>query len=494
MSSLQNSLKTHQLEPSFNTNNRCEFRIPPKTWYTNLRLTGLGLNMSADAGGNTVLGYYPYNAGAYQVIRNIYLYNNNTVIAQLMEAGRYLAFSNIQRSNGNSANMARSLTKNNWGFTNELNNTISYVDNGIPSAGTGSVNDHAYLDLRQCLPFLNATLYLQGEKMQNLRLVIEHESVSNLRLNPVNVVCTGGGVAVTSLTTANPCVFTVATPSGSRFAVGKTVYLFGFTGADSGELNGLSFTVTASTDTTITTNYNSTGKNIGATGIITLDPNSFISSIKEPSLLIDEVLDTSPVKNEPVSYVNIVSERLYLPVNQMNLTQRIRAFDNKLVRKLLFMNQSIDNVTRLGYQQFRSVPMLNEVMQFTLNGKQFLKYNGIDTAAKKIAMLNDVMGNVNIPQGSYEFMTDFNKAGLYSSEPYDANISFSNSYGCLPLNTTVSELEIVYTRGEYPNAASDADNGSDEMNNLSKQQLNMYVWGEVVKQMTVKDNEVSVVG
>jgi hypothetical protein len=91
-------------------------------------------------------------------------------------------------------------------------------------------------------------------------------------------------------------------------------------------------------------------------------------------------------------------------------------------------------------------------------------------------------------------MTDFVKANLYSSEAYDANISFSNSYGCLALNTTINELEMVYTRGAYPSAATDADNGSDAMNALSQQALDIYVWGQVVKTMVVKDNEVTVIG
>jgi hypothetical protein len=449
--------------------------------------------MGADASDNTVLGYYPYNAGAYQVIRNIYLYNNNTVIAQLMNAGRFLAFSNIQRANGNSVSMARSLTKNNWGFTNEIDNSISYADSGVPTAGTGSVNDHAYLDLRQCLPFLNSTLYLQGNQMQNLRLVMEYESVSNLRLNPVNVACTGGGVSVTAANQNATCTLTVASPQGARFAATNKAYLFGFNGADASDVNGLQFTVQSKTDTTVVINYNSTGKTIG-TGIVTLDPNYFISSIKQPTLLIDEIINPPAMKSAPLQYINLDAERIYLPVDTNSLAQRLRAFDSKTVRKLLFVNQSISNNTRLGYQQFRSVPMLNEVMQFTVNGKQFLPYNGIDTPAKKIAMLNDAMGNVNIPKGSYELMTDFVKANLYSSEAYDANISFSNSYGCLPLNTTINELEMVYTRGAYPTAATDADNGSDAMNALSQQALDIYVWGQVVKTMVVKDNEVTVIG
>lgn len=85
----------------------------------------------------------------------------------------------------------------------------------------------------------------------------------SVRINDGTVVGFSAlGTAATAIAVGSTTTITVANSA----AVGDTVALSGFTGADASFVNGKTPTVTAATGTTITVNINTTGKTITATG------------------------------------------------------------------------------------------------------------------------------------------------------------------------------------------------------------------------------------
>ena len=124
---LLNSIKTHQLDPLYFDQNRCEFRLDPKAYLSNWRLANLGAKVTqvGDASGSSTKAVldsgnngvkYPAHLGAYALIDRIRLFNDNVELASLRDVGDYLAFMNLGRTNANSVNMATYLNKSNFGF------------------------------------------------------------------------------------------------------------------------------------------------------------------------------------------------------------------------------------------------------------------------------------------------------------------------------------------------------------------------------------------
>lgn len=187
MSSLANSIKTHELDPVFINDNRVEFRLPnDRAYLSNLRIAGLsitGVNNNSQVQSNLS---YPASIGAWSSCRNIYLYNDNVVLSQLLEAPQYLAMNNISRSNANSYNLAQNLVKSNFGFNFGSNDLIQYKQSVYTGSGSNlnSINS-PLLEMREALPLLNATPYLLADQLQNLRLVIEFQPKASIVMNPV---------------------------------------------------------------------------------------------------------------------------------------------------------------------------------------------------------------------------------------------------------------------------------------------------------------------
>lgn len=92
---------------------------------------------------------------------------------------------------------------------------------------------------------------------------------------PSALVATGVGTAVSAVAVGATTQLTV----NNTAAVGDTVCLAGFTGADAALLNGKTLQVTAATGTTITVAVNSTAKVITSTTAFAYFPNTAINTI-----------------------------------------------------------------------------------------------------------------------------------------------------------------------------------------------------------------------
>lgn len=375
---LANDIITHQLDPVFFDQNKCEFQLDQKVYLSNLRLADLGCNITGgkvDAGNTERNTRYASHLGAYALIDRIVLLNNSVEIAELRNAGQYLAFSNLQRTNSKAFNVNRTLNKSSFawdvlGATPKAElKKYKNLDTALGDGAANQTTPTSYLDLTQALPFLKATPYLLGTQLRNLRLVIEWVKPTAANLTKI------------------------------------------FVG-------------------TAPTNY----------------------AINQPTLLIDEVADESKaakLKNKPISYINMDHEVVNVNANATVVNQRLRAFDDKTVRRLLTINDDVNNVNgRSSYLGgLTSSAQHGEVVQFTLNGQKMLPYSGIENENQKLAMLNDVWGTHILPQGA-QYPDLLYKDNLFASHntANDAtkveanNIVSQMSYGGYSVNDKVEEL------------------------------------------------------
>lgn len=182
----------------------------------------------------------------------------------------------------------------------------------------------------------------------------------------------------------------------------------------------------------------------------------FSFNINEPFLLVDEIVgqDAASMVNDSlnVNYAAVEVERISIPAVVANtnqvVTNRLKAFDNKIVNYLVGM--TIDPAARNNIQnQNVSLAQPNEKFQFTLNGKKLLPLQGIDNEARKLAYLSDSIGDFFCIQGS-------NKTGLSNEQKkmYGARVQTllgTNSYMVVDLLDRVDELQFEYRRSGTAN-------------------------------------------
>jgi len=194
MSFWNSNFKNHILEPLYFDQNRCEFRLPENAvWSADLTLANLGCIAAADN------RQFPATSGFWELIKNIYLYSDNIELAHLRNVSKYMGFKNMIQSNDDEYSLHSVDVGNKYGFTIQhydkrmaLENATVY--NNLKSA-SNNLEPKANLRLRDALPFLTYMRFLDGRKLNRLRVVIEWKAASD-------VVLVGGG-NITSITRPN---------------------------------------------------------------------------------------------------------------------------------------------------------------------------------------------------------------------------------------------------------------------------------------------------
>eukprot|EP00729_Bicosta_minor_P003454 gene3454-31163_t len=182
-------------------------------------------------------------------------------------------------------------------------------------------------------------------------------------------------------------------------------------------------------------------------------------TIIKPTLIIDELADSTAakkLKNKPLTYINMDHEVVNVAANATTINQRLRAFDDKLVRRMLMINEDVNNTTPSQYfGGLTSYAMYNQKIQFSLNGGKMFPYNGIENENQQLAMLNDVWGTHILPQGAQMFDLR-HKPSLYAyqktgdAELEEAgNLVGQMSYAGFEVNQNIDELQLEYQRSAY---------------------------------------------
>lgn len=175
-------IKTHLLDPVHdNPNFRTEFRFKADTVYlSNLRLADVGFHNSN--------GEKPYNhlAGIWAGIQSIHLYDNNTLLDQLLDVPKWLAFTQYNKPNVSQGDLGRETVRHNLGFqVTKTDITKAPVIQHAPSLHGIAVSNaegsetKGWLSLKSVLPMLDNSQYLPTGVFKNLKLVIQYSKNLN---------------------------------------------------------------------------------------------------------------------------------------------------------------------------------------------------------------------------------------------------------------------------------------------------------------------------
>ena len=111
--SLSNSTKTLLVDPRSHNNTRTEFRLDDGVYASSIKLVDVGLT---DATALSKAFIYPTLNGVMQLIKNIYLYSDTTLIDSLQNIPQYSALQGLKTTNQGS-HLNRDLLLNGNGFT-----------------------------------------------------------------------------------------------------------------------------------------------------------------------------------------------------------------------------------------------------------------------------------------------------------------------------------------------------------------------------------------
>lgn len=179
-------------------------------------------------------------------------------------------------------------------------------------------------------------------------------------------------------------------------------------------------------------------------------------TINTPLLATDELVvdeagrDAMMKAGRSVSVVfqQVERERWYVPNNQTYYSQRLRAFDTRILSSLVV--QTLDQAglpdDQLGFNY--SSQIVGEKLNLVVNGKKLLPYQGADTPNKKTAMFQDSFGshicftaeNDTLNVGEAEVQAAY---GDYATELL-GKLSF---FGCDVMNR-IATLDVEYTRAD----------------------------------------------
>lgn len=191
--------------------------------------------------------------------------------------------------------------------------------------------------------------------------------------------------------------------------------------------------------------------------------------IIQPSLIIDEISDEATsrkLKNVPIQFINMDHEVINVPAGTFAVNQRLRAFDDKLVNRMLMLTEDPNNTQPSSYLAgLTSYAMYNQKLQFSLNGSKLFPYNGIENENQQLAMLNDTFGTHILPQGAHMFDLS-QKTSLYKAHDVFNNTKLLEannlvgqmSYAGFPVSRSVGELQLEYLRSAFPGSPKNISN------------------------------------
>ena len=171
MSVFSSSLQTAIIDPQFHSENRCEFRIENRgqAYMPTLRIGNIGLAKDAATNPNA----YHFGAGTSSVISRIRLMDGNEELDSLRNVAQWMTFKGALKSNSQNTNVFNHLNSESQGW---VYGATGELLEGRPTkqVRTGDDATTGLLDLRECFGFLNNVSHLSTKLFKNLRVVIEY--------------------------------------------------------------------------------------------------------------------------------------------------------------------------------------------------------------------------------------------------------------------------------------------------------------------------------
>ena len=152
---------------------------------------------------------------------------------------------------------------------------------------------------------------------------------------------------------------------------------------------------------------------------------------KPPSLAIDEYLTQIPTEqNKVVSYTTIIQDKLNISQGESGFHKRLNSFYQQMLGSVYFFNV----LNKESNPLINAVSKPDEKFQISIDGKQIIPLGGINTPSKKLGMLNDFSGFVNLP--GYSSALELLNTTVKPFYNINNGLNYSNkfSYGCFLLN------------------------------------------------------------
>lgn len=380
--SLANSYKTRIIEPVVHVNYRSEFNFPAEVLLSNPRL----INVGAYITGTSKNSQYAHNTGAACVIDRISLYADNELISQCRNVYQYLGFKNMKEPNAYNYNVQNLSQRIAGGYTYET------------AAGDGRMDYKSGTDL-------NASVVLTNS-----------EATTPKGRLPLNMV----------LEFFN-----------ARAVKDKQLEAFPYVLAN--KMKNLRLVIDYQTGAPDT--------------IFHVGTNTFTGwAPTRPLLVVDQVMDPKGIDMNPLLvYSQPTFERIVIPpaidntVNPAVPTTvpsqvELQSMKDKFVTRMVLIND-VGPVS--GLKQASSQAMKNEKINFVVNGKYLLPYEGIDSFAKKMYHATNGIGDLNIATvGGYCY--DMVDKELVSNNRAELITKFS--YGGIEVNQKIDKLQLNYQR------------------------------------------------
>lgn len=198
--------------------------------------------------------------------------------------------------------------------------------------------------------------------------------------------------------------------------------------------------------------YNTDVRDIFSNAGNLIRPASF--TVNTPLLAFDELVMglnerdvmLKEAKQVKLAYEQVERERWYVPANQPYYSQRLRAFDEKIVSRVV-VQTAIPNSFSDSMGRSYSKAVLGEKINFVVNGRKFLPYQGADTPAKKLAMCLDSFGDVMTFTGQNDIIAEDNIPEVYDNST-QSTLEGSNGMSLLSCDilNRVTTLDCEYAR------------------------------------------------
>jgi len=160
-----------------------------------------------------------------------------------------------------------------------------------------------------------------------------------------------------------------------------------------------------------------------------------------PTLAFDQVLDSRimPDKQDVFTFKTVVVNKLVIPATGQ-ADQRLQNYENQYVNNLYYwVIGAGSNFFDLAYAQ------TNEKCEISIDGRYLMPFNGVDSNAKKLALMHDSTGEMCIP-GYNSYVNLLEPFGVRNP---NTGLTYNGifSQGCIRINNFIArDINVKYTK------------------------------------------------
>jgi hypothetical protein len=154
-----------------------------------------------------------------------------------------------------------------------------------------------------------------------------------------------------------------------------------------------------------------------------------------PALAVDEFLGN--VESDPEvehTFLTVIQDKLIIPTNQSSFEKRLNAYYDEYIHNVYYYNIQ-DKATNPFLNPMAQV---GERLEITIDGRKLIPLKGINSDAKKLALLHDFSGEVCLP--AYDSAIALNNTSYKGFRNPNLGLNYGGnfSYGCFALDRYIN--------------------------------------------------------